>query len=278
MDNILGPRNLRGILGETFKIIGRNLLSLLAIMASAQVPIWVAIFGIRSIEIRSQGPPSIIGAIGEGLLLIVAYAFLVGALIHAVSEQYLRPTVDIGRACRVAWRRLGALTAVLILIFLFRSIVNMLSNIHLFVGVVGFCVAMYFMVRWACALQAALLERLGPFKALSRSFALARGNSWRILGLYLVVFMIFFVIFGVSNILCRILLLERAITASPAPLFVVIALLPTAITVIPLTLIVGIGFTLLYYDLRVRKEGYNLDWLAKELHIKMDSDSHEKNL
>ena len=30
--------------------------------------------------------------------------------------------------------------------------------------------------------------------------------------------------------------------------------------------------TLLYYDLRVRKEGYSLEALAEELHIKINSD------
>jgi uncharacterized protein (DUF697 family) len=30
--------------------------------------------------------------------------------------------------------------------------------------------------------------------------------------------------------------------------------------------------TLLYYDLRVRKEGYSLEALAEELHIKISSD------
>lgn len=272
MDNILGPRNLRGIFGETFKIIRRNLLRLLAIVASVQVPLYIAM-GV------AQSSRLIILAIGASLLFIVAQAFLWGALIHAVSEQYVRQRVHIGRAYRYAWGRLWPLAGVWILIFLLGSLVKVLSNIHLFLGVVGFCVGIYIMIHWACALQAVLLEGLGPFKALSRSSALAQGNSGRILGLYLVLLMILFVILGVSNIFL-LKVLAMAITAISVSNMAIIAFLALGIpiTVIPVTLIAGIGYTLLYYDLRVRKEGYNLDSLATELHIKMDSDSHEKNL
>jgi hypothetical protein len=38
------------------------------------------------------------------------------------------------------------------------------------------------------------------------------------------------------------------------------------------TPIFTIGITLLYYDLRARKEEYNLDDLAEELHISEPSD------
>jgi hypothetical protein len=270
MNNVLGPRNVRGIFGETFKIIGRNLLSLLAIVASVQVPLWVAIFGIISILGIASQKPSIIGLIGVGLLVILAYAFLGGALIHAVSEQFVRQKVHIGRAYDFAWGRLWPLAGVSILISLFGSLVAMLSNIHPFLAVVCFCVAIYFMVHWACALQAVLLEALGPFKALSRSFALAQGNSWRILGFSSVVFMIFFVLSSVG----KILLLLIAPTVAPTPSF---TLLYMTFIFIPAFLIGGIAYTLLYYDLRVRKEGYNLESLAKELHIEIDNDSHEKN-
>lgn len=41
------------------------------------------------------------------------------------------------------------------------------------------------------------------------------------------------------------------------------SILPTPVAIV--------GATLLYYDLRVRKEGYSLEALAEELHIKINS-------
>lgn len=44
MNNVLGPRGLQGILGETFKICGKNFLRLLVIVAIVQVPLCIAIW------------------------------------------------------------------------------------------------------------------------------------------------------------------------------------------------------------------------------------------
>jgi hypothetical protein len=246
--NVLGTRNLKGILGETFKICGRNFLRLLVIVAAVQVPLWTAVFGIRS------QVPSVIGAIGARVLFTVAQAFFWGAVIHAVSEQYLQRTVHIGRAYRFAWARLWALSVVLILIFLLGCLVDILSAINPFLVAIGLLPFTYFVVRWAFALQAASLERLGPIDALSRSSELVQGSWWRIFGILLALTLIFFIIFLAGTYL----------TAGP--------LLNTIIVVILATPIFAIGQTLLYYDVRLRKEGYSLESLAKELRIKTDSD------
>lgn len=204
-------------------------------------------------------------AIGARLLFIVAQAFFAGALIHAVSEQYLRQTVHIDRAYRFAWGRLWALAGALILISLLLHLGGFLADIlsieSRFLAVICFLPVIYFENCWAFAMQAALLEGLGPIDALSSSSALVRGNWWRVLGILLVLFLIALIIRNASFYL------------SGGAL--VIAMIIVVILAFPITVI---GMTLLYYDLRVRKEGYNLEWLAKELHIKMDSDSHEKNL
>jgi hypothetical protein len=280
MNNVLGPRNLRGIFGETFKIIGRNFLRLLAIAAIVEVPLrtifWIGI--LFEFWIRSR-VSSIIPEIAATLLFTVARALVFGALIHAVSQQYLRHTVDIGRAYRFALGRLWPLTAILILVLLLTRLAGMLSSSANFPAVVGFCAVMLLVAYWACALQAASLEGLGVSAAMSRSSALVKGNWLRVLGVFLVLIMILAVISGTTSML----------DTKPKPttlhyyvhyhgLLEALRMARKAITAIAATLISAIAFTLLYYDLRVRKEGYSLESLAKELKIKIDSESHEKNL
>ena len=259
MNNVLGPRGLQGILGETCKIIDRNFFKLLVITAIVIVPLWIAIEGTKSL-VRLT-----IAAIGARLLFTVILSFLGGALIHAVSEQYLRQTIDIGRAYRFAWGRLWAMAGALILIsllFILGSyLAGILSITSRLLAVICFLPVIYFETCWAFALQAALLEGLGPIDAISRSSELVKGNWWRVLGISLVLFLIAIIIIYASFFLR-----ERAPIIAP----IIVGILTTPIA--------AIGMTLLYYDLRVRKEGYNLDSLATELHIKMDSDSHEKNL
>jgi len=273
MTSILGPRNFGDIIGETFRIYGRNFLKLLAIVAIVEVilvvlgtildfslwqPIYMYIMSGGNIEFLA---PFIGTFIVMGIILlvsyIVAYPLMTGALIHAVSEQYLRQAISIGQAYRFAWRRFGAMLGAWILAFLaVAAIIAICISVVTFswVGwiciVVGSVAAIYLMVGWIFLCQAALLEGLGPIAALSRSWALVKGDWWRVFGIVLVL-----------------VLIAVAIGA-------ILGLIPVVgetignILVAPIAMTSG---TLLYYDLRVRKEGYSLEALAEELHIKINS-------
>ena len=263
MTSILGPRNFGDIIGETFRIYGRNFLKLLAIVAIVEVilvvvGLFAGIFSLQQPITGGDIESLIISVVIFLVAVIVAYPLMAGALIHAVSEQYLRQTISIGQAYRFAWRRFGAILGAWILAFLAVSgIVAICISVATFswVGwiciVVGSVAAIYLMVGWMFLCQAALLEGLGPIAALSRSWALVKGDWWRVFGIMLVV-----------------VLIAVAIGA-------ILGLIPVVgetignILVAPITMT---GATLLYYDLRVRKEGYSLEALAEELHIKISSD------
>jgi len=274
MSTTLNPRNIGDILGDTFRIYGRNFWKLLAITAIVLGVLGVIgiIAGLGSLPLVMTGMA--IGALTEwiivgtewiiaGLIILVVANILggilvVGALIHAVSEQYLRQRISIGQAYGFAWRRLGAMIGASVLAFLAIGgiiLVSVLVATFSWVGwivvVIGSCASIYLMVRWAFILPAALLEGLGPTAALSRSSGLVKKNWWRVLGIMLVV-----------------ALISGAISAILGMIPVVGAIIGS-ILVTPIYLIAN---TLLYYDLRVRKEEYSLEALASELHIKIDSD------
>ena len=274
--NTLGPRNIGGILGETFRIYGRNFLKLSAIVAIVEVSLGVigiiASFSLwqnimTGAYFESLTGPIIIGMILLVVVSIVAGTLMTGAVIHAVSEQYLRQTISIGQAYRFAWRRLGAMigagilvalalvsiAAVLVLpgVAIVRAIGGIGWVVLALLSILAIAGISYLGVRWIFVLQAALLEGLGPTGALSRSSTLVKRNWWRVLGIMLVVFLITAAVSAILGIMPVVGGIIGGIIATP---------------------IGTIGSILLYYDLRVRKEGYTVEALASELRISISSE------
>ena len=246
----LGPRDIGGILGDTFTIYGRNCWRLWGVVAIVEVILgilsWVllqpAITFVTEGEIESLAP-FIIAVTILVVVSFVAYALLEGALIHAVSEQSLGQTISIGRAYRFAWRRLGAMIG--------AQILAGLALLGMTITIIGIPFAIYFAFRWTFIWQAALVEGVDSRAALSRSSDLVRGNWWRVLGIMLVVGIIVGMISSIVGLIPTIGQIIGAILSTPLAI---------------------IGATLLYYDLRVRKEGYSLETLAQELDMKISSD------
>lgn len=273
MNGILGPRSLLDILVETFRIYKRNPIRLLAIVAIVEIGLgfmWSIpdFSGLRP-STPEGGTASLTHLIPIGIMLVVAsimgLSLMQGALIHAISEQYLRQSINIGRAFRFAWERLAALAGAMILVLFVTTGIVVVSigftvSISPDVGYVfiaaGFCVGLYLMVRWSFILQVALLERLGPLAAISRSSALVKRNWWRVMNMTIIIGII---TVGISIILGTVPTIG-----------------PTLGSILS-TPIFTIGITLLYYDLRVRKEEYNLDLLAAELHMSEFLDDREPN-
>ena len=245
MVSILGPKNLSDIIGDTFRIYKRDFLRLITIVAIVEVilgilgyvlvNVWMLPFFMTGgwIEFLALFILSMIILV---VVAIVAYPSMEGALIHAVSEQSLGRTISIGRAYRFALRRLGAMIG--------AQILAGLALLGMCITIIGIPFAIYFGVRWIFIWQAALLEGVGPRAALSRSSDVVMGDWWRVVGIVLVVGIIVGVI---NSILGFIPIVGSAIGA--------ILSTPVAVT----------GATLLYYDLRVRKQGYSLEVLTQEL-------------
>jgi tetratricopeptide (TPR) repeat protein len=193
---------------------------------------------------------------------------MIGALMHAVSEQYIRQTISIGRSYSFAWKRIATLIGTIFLAILaFVGIVFILFGlamaISFLLGLLGlkeikisgflplilFFLVNYFIVSWSFIWEAALLEGLSSKAAVSRSLALVKGNWWRVWGM---IFVLGIIISPINAILGKIPGIGEIIGGIlTTPFFVV-------------------GHILLYYDLRLRKEGYNIETLAGELNIKPD--------
>jgi hypothetical protein len=99
-----------------------------------------------------------------------------------------------------------------------------------------------------------MIEHLGASDAADRSRELARGHVLRILGLLTVGFLMLLVYVMVGGGLLGLLGLgERGIDVVTSVLFVTAYPLPSVLA------------TMLYYDLRIRKEGMDLELMASRL-------------
>ena len=131
-----------------------------------------------------------------------------------------------------------------------------------FIGIVTIPVVIWVLIRWSVAMPALFAEGIGPVKALGRSWNLVRDNWWRTLGI------LFIVSIMVGLIQTALAALFGGVTAVIPGLSddIRAGLLTTVTTIVDALVgaIQPIAITMLYLDLRVRKEGLDLDQLARQ--------------
>ena len=115
-------------------------------------------------------------------------------------------------------------------------------------------------VAWSVSYPALLAEDVRGSKALGRSFGLTKGRWWPTFGALTVTYLIVLVISGILTLLLGSTLIgsldDEAVAA------VLTTIVNTLSSVITLPLLAAV-LTIIYYDLRVRKEGVDLHLLAR---------------
>jgi len=115
-------------------------------------------------------------------------------------------------------------------------------------------VALLFGARYALITASVVLERRGPLSAMGRSRELVRGNlrhTTAVVGIGI----IFYIVTYVTALALSALLLRDMELASTASSVVVVVVYP----------FIGCLMTVLYFDLRIRREGYDVEQLTKAL-------------
>ena len=187
----------------------------------------------------------------DQLLSSVAAALAVAACFKAISAAYLGERAGMGESLRYAGGRFLPLIVAYILVVLI-----------LIPGFIALIIpGIWLAVKLSMTFPAVVCEKAGPFRAIGRSWALTKNNWWRVFGALVVVFVLLFVItIALGGVLGAVLLSSDTISeVAFAILTTLIGLVIAAITY-PLWAAV---VTVLYYDLRVRNEGFDLQLLAR---------------
>ena len=175
-----------------------------------------------------------------GVLFTALTILVSGAMAVAIGKRFIGAPSSIAASYQVGEGRFSSL---LITTLLFAVIEFLLVLV-----VIGIPVAIYFGVRWALYAPVAVLEGTpGGMPTLNRSANLVTGHWWRTLGVLVVAAVIVFII---SVILSAIL---GAIFHSP-PL---VAFLAQIISIVAIPFQAGVS-VLLYFDYKVRKEGFDV--------------------
>jgi hypothetical protein len=206
-----------------------------------------------------------------------------GALTSAVADSHLDRPVSFGGAYRAMLKRVGPLLGAIGLqiligigIFLPAIAVFLLSIASLagdssgagaglaficlgfLLMLVGFIFYAYITVRITVIVPVIMVEHLGPVQALRRSWQLVQGYWWRTLALVLVLSLINAVISAGPAYLLT--LIVGMATRSFDP--VLTAAVTAVVTIITEALFIPLSltaYTLYYFDLRVRKEGFDIE-------------------
>lgn len=184
---------------------------------------------------------------------LLLYPFTAGALYRAASSLAAGNLETVGSVLAGTARRYFAIWGLKILWWL--VVLGCFA-------IVTIPVVIWVLVRWAAGMPALFSEGIGPVKALGRSWNLTRDNWWRTLGIVIIVWIMVGLIQSALGFLFTGIaaLIPGLSDDLRAGLVLTVATLVEAVVGV----ITPIAITMLYLDLRVRKEGLDLDQLARQ--------------
>lgn len=234
----LRPRSSTEIVDAAFQLFRRNPTQLILAAALVYVP-WLVIRLVFDLGISDplMGPNKALAfAAGE----IVVYAMVGGVASVMASDIYLGRQPDVASAFRLAGSRFFALV-----------VSGVIRTVLIAVGIVFFLIpGLYALGRYFAATQAVMLEDKGAGGALSRSSVLSIGLKRHIVNTILLIALVSVAISIGMGLLSG--MFESKVITNVAATAVSVVLYP----------LFGLTETLLYYDARIRKEGFDVEYLA----------------
>lgn len=271
----LRPLGIGEILDNAIQVYRRNFVALVTMTAVAVVPIQiVAVLVNLSARPSSSSETDTIGGFGfsststdghdaavrlaAGLVVVVlsliAGRLAIGACTRGVADAYLGGVAADARASlRVALRSLGSLLWL-----------ELLVVPALLLGL-AFCIVpgVWLWTSWLVATPVVLIEGARGTKAMRRSFALVQPRWWPTFGLGVVAVLLTMVVSTSLNILLVAVIFSTHDTTGTA--YIVAAGVLGTISSLISTPLVASAYVILYFDLRVRKEGLDLQMVLSSL-------------
>ena len=230
------------------------------------------LYGISTVSAASSGQFSTLILMTIVLFLIgtVVTLFVIGGLVFASAQAFLDKQITASTAFRQIRRRF--------LPYLGSNLLYALVVGLLMITCLGIPLAVFFAFRWIFCSLAAVFEEKSAVSALKRSSELVKGGWWRVFGMMIAIFLLlFFVQFILQFSLLFVLGLSQAIGGDGDLAEILRQMFMPQLTtweeliaysirnfvilaITSLMLPVGIiGATLVYFDQRIRKEGFDIE-------------------
>jgi hypothetical protein len=274
----LQPMTLGDILDRTIRLYRRDFLHNLGIACVPYV-LLVPFWAFLSVPGAGSGDPRALFTAGTiipialmGLLGGAAYLASMGAMTRSVSERYLGGAPSLWDAYAPVIRRVPSLLWAFILLgavaaglaipvaLLAIPLAFVLGPLAMATPLAVVVLMGVVIVRFLLIAQAVIIEDVRGTAALKRSWALTRGIFWRTIVLLVFVGVVGFILQLGFQLAGGFLTLGSAGRGA--------LLLAQALNAAAQVLVMPIGtiaFTLLYYDSRIKQEGFDLEVMAQNL-------------
>jgi hypothetical protein len=289
----LHPMTIGDLLDGSFKLFKANLLTVLTITVVFVAPFQILgaffqrdVFGGESI-FDAVNDPSVaqaessegqtIAALVAGLIAILVQPFVAGAISRVVAASYLGGDLSPGAAMRIVGRRFWALLWSWVLVHLLEG-VGVIAGLIILVpalaagGDAGALVlipmvplailaGLIFMALFVAVAPAIAVEELGPVQGMRRSWRLVRPRVFPVLGAALLTSLVVNLVGTALGFVPQVLAFVVGTGGFGWVLLAVGGILTSLIT----TPLVAIVSTLLYFDARIRHEGFDLQVMARDV-------------
>jgi hypothetical protein len=266
----LHPMTFGDILDGAFKLLKANVRTIVLVSAVFLIPVnLVAGFFQRDLlggygllqlandpslvdQAANSGPSNalLLGTVIAAFASFLITPFIGGAVSRVVASSYLGEELAPGPVVRATAGRFLALLGA----FFFALLLKLVGLLFCLVG------ALVPMTLFLVTTPAVMVEELGPIQAMARSVTLVRTRFWPVMGIGILSGLL-------ASVLEWILSWPFGVVVSVIGfrwgwiLAAIGEILPALVTM-PLVAIVA---TLVYFDLRIRNEGFDLQMIAAEL-------------
>ncbi|MBN2176660.1 MAG: hypothetical protein JW722_03280 [Demequinaceae bacterium] len=259
-------------------ILGGPLLCVIASMLAASVA--TVLFIMEQPDFFRFYPNADLGPMSAETILAIVVAVLVFIVTDAaarvlvvpgVSRAILGERITLGKAWSITRPRIAQILLLYLLITLMAVAVVLGIAGLAAVGAGAFSVililaaipgVLYLSVFMGVAVSAIILERIPATASLSRARSLMKGSAWRLIGNFIVISIILSIISNAITGVAQAGLVAVAETSSLATLAIVtiiFLIVSTVVTTIVQYSFLGSLLTLMYVDLRIRNEGFDVD-------------------
>jgi hypothetical protein len=234
---IAGTFRLADVFGTTVAMYSRRFTPFIALTLIASIPNYVILFAI-------EGPTewnfaSIVASVGLGLLILVTQSLASAVVMYGVIQELRGRAFSIADALQAAFRRLLPILGVAIC----TAAASSLGALALVIpGIILTC--MFYVSMPAC-----IAEQIGVFASMSRSSFLTEGHRWQVFGMLLLIGVVGKVLDSIAGMVF-------------APAGHIGTLIGEQVPAVIVDSFDGVLIGVLYYKLRVTKEGVDIDKIA----------------
>ena len=249
---IFRDQDLRGVTGQVWSIYGNNIGPFLILTITGMLPVLLISYFIGN---------NVPGLLALSIIEILIVTTLAGAFIYSVPYYYVNGRVNLQTSLKASQSVYFKLLVVTLGLQIILAIL-LTFGVVLPLLIIPFIGALLYMIYFVVTQPVVVIERLKPIDAFKRSLKLVRGNWWRVFGataIFVLTAVGTFVLSWLPFYLISLVLPEEAgLRGIIQQIGVYIG---GTLTIPP----IYIFLTVLYYDLRYRKEDFSFEQLSDEI-------------